>query len=309
MDIWLTILANGLVYGLLLFLMASGLTLILSLMGILNFAHGAFFMLGAYFGYEIGRHGGFWTALLLAPLLTGMAGALVERWGLRPFKKYGPRESHGAELLFTFALTFILQEITVLFWGRLPVEAAIPAWLQQQIPLTSGFSLSAYKILLVLLSMTALVSLWAFLSKSRFGLLIEAARSNPDMVAALGHDTGRINNIVFGVGTGLAGLAGAAGGPILVTEPGMAASLGAILFVVIITGGLGSLKGAFIACLLVGWLQHGAVAVDISLSDIIGDGLQHLDFSLARASALLPYLMLILVLVLRPEGLAGRKGG
>jgi branched-chain amino acid transport system permease protein len=306
----LSSLLNGLAYGLLLFMLSSGLTLIFSMMSILNFAHAAFYMLGAYFAYQISKGIGFWPGLLIAPLLVGILGALVERYGLRKAHRFGP----VAELLFTFGLSFLAVEAVQLVWGKAAVDYRIPSSLQGTLFTFHGTSYPVYKAFMMAVSIGMLLALYAGLAFTRLGLIIQAALSRPDMVQALGHDVPRIFTLVFGGGTALAGLAGVIGGNALVTEPGMAQSMGPIVFVVVVVGGLGSLLGAFVASLLIGVLQTFMVALDFSVVDV----LRHLGLelpvpgALARLSVtqfapIMPYLLMVAVLIFRPRGLMGAR--
>src|SRR5207253_235388 len=208
-------LLNGLAYGLLLFMLSSGLTLIFSMMSILNFAHAAFYMLGAYCAYQISAAIGFWPGLVIAPLLVGILGALVERYGLRKAHRFGP----VAELLFTFGLSFLAVEAVQLIWGKAAVDYRIPASLQGALFTFHGTSYPIYKAFMMVVSVGMLLALYAGLAFTRIGLIIQAALSRPDMVQALGHDVPRIFTLVFGGGAALAGLAGVIGGNALVTEP------------------------------------------------------------------------------------------
>ncbi|NBS21685.1 MAG: branched-chain amino acid ABC transporter permease [Betaproteobacteria bacterium] len=256
---------NGVLYGMLLFMMAGGLTLIFSMMGVLNFAHASFYMLGAYFGFEIARHLGFWPGLVLAPVIVGLVGALVERYGLRQVHKHG----HVAELLFTFGLAFVIEELVQMIWGKLPVDYRVPEALDFVAFTMFGTTYPAYKVFMLGIAILMFLSLLWVLTKTRVGLIIQASLSHPQMVAMLGHNVPRVFMMVFGGGCMLAGLAGVIAGPALVTQPSMAALLGPILFVVVVLGGLGSLTGAFIASLLIGLVQTFAVAVNLSLSDLL----------------------------------------
>ncbi len=255
---------NGVLYGMLLFMMASGLTLIFSMMGVLNFAHASFYMLGAYFGFEISRHIGFWPGLIVAPLLVGVVGALVERFALRRVHVYG----HVAELLFTFGLAFVLEELVQMFWGKLPVDYRVPPALDFVAFTMFGTTYPAYKLFMLAIAIAMFVVLFAILTRTRVGLIIQASLTHPNMVAMLGHDVPKVFMLVFGAGSLLAGLAGVIAGPALVTQPSMAALLGPILFVVVVVGGLGSLSGAFVASLLIGLIQTFAVAMNVSLSEV-----------------------------------------
>jgi branched-chain amino acid transport system permease protein len=304
---------NGLVYGLLLFMLSSGLTLIFSMMGVLNFAHASFYMLGAYFAYQISAKLGFWPALVLAPVLVGLVGAAVERWGLRTVHKHG----HVAELLFTFGLAFVIDQLVQLVWGRLPVDYRVPPSLNFPLFTVFGSDYPAYRMFMMTVSVAMFVALFAMLTRTRIGLVIQAALTHPDMVAMLGHNVPRVFSLVFGLGCGLAGLAGVIGGNAFVTEPGMAQSLGAIVFVVVVIGGLGSLTGALIASLLIGLVQTYCVAIDYSFAKLfaslglrVGEATPLWDIwslSLAQIAPVLPYLLLIVTLALRPRGLLGQR--
>ena len=200
---------NGVLYGMLLFLMASGLTVIFSMLGVLNFAHASFYMLGAFFGYQITRWVGFWPALVVAPLLAGAIGMAVERYGLRQVHRHG----HVAELLFTFGLAFVIAEIVQIIWGKSPMDFRVPAALD--FPAFTIFSTNypAYKMFMLLISAVIFLALLIVLKRSRVGLIVQAALTHPHMVGHLGHNVGRIFMLVFGVGTALAAVAGVIAGP------------------------------------------------------------------------------------------------
>jgi branched-chain amino acid transport system permease protein len=299
---------NGVLYGMLLFMLASGLTLIFSMMGVLNFAHASFYMLGAYFGFEINRRIGFWPALVLAPLGVGAIGAAVERYGLRRVHSYG----HVAELLFTFGVAAVVEELVNMFWGKLPVDYSMPASLNFTAFNLLGTNYPAYRLFMLAFAVAMFVFLLIVLRSTRVGLIIQAALTHPQTVATLGHNVPLIFMIVFGVGTGLAGLAGAIAGPALVTEPSMAATLGPILFVIIIFGGMGSLAGAFVGSLVIGLIQTFAVAINVSPSALFSPAVAPYfgDFwtvTVAQVAPLIPYLLLVLILIFRPTGLMGRR--
>ncbi|MDP3866587.1 MAG: branched-chain amino acid ABC transporter permease [Rhodoferax sp.] len=279
-------LLNGLSYGLLLFLLSSGLTLIFSMMGVLNFAHASFYMLGAYFGYSVSTWLGFWPALVLAPLIVGGLGALFERFLLRRVHRFG----HVAELLMTFGLSYLILEVVQLVWGRSSVDYRVPVALDGPLLTLFGIQFPAYRAFMMGVAVGMLAALWLLLRHTRVGLVIQAALTHPGMVEALGHNVPRVFMWVFGGGCALASLAGVLGGNAFVTEPGMAAALGGIVFVVVVVGGVGSLGGAFLASLLIGLMQTFAVGLDVSVAPI------------------LPYLLMVLVLVFRPRGLAGARG-
>jgi branched-chain amino acid transport system permease protein len=306
-------LLNGIVYGLLLFMLSSGLTLIWSMMGVLNFAHASMFMLGAYFSYQISRYIGFWPALIVAPLLVGAIGAAVERYGLRRVHKYGA----VAEILFTFGLAYLIAEFVVMLWGRNPIANNIPAVIDFPAFTLFGTSYPFYKALMMAISVGMFAFLYLALKRTRLGLIIQASLTHPHMVNALGHNVPRIFVLVFAAGSALAGLAGVIGGFALLTEPNMAAALGPIVFVVVVVGGLGSIPGALVASMAIGIIQTFAVALDYSLLDLFRA--LHIDMSgssalreiysikIAQAAPIIPYLLLVMMLILRPRGLMGTR--
>lgn len=341
MEFFLISMLNGLSYGLLLFMLSSGLTLIFSMMGVLNFAHASFYMLGAYLGYTVARDfTGFWLGLIVAPLLVGALGAVFERLALRKVHAYG----HVPELLITFGLSYIILELVQLVWGRLPLEFRPPELLQGPVftlvhdagvDALSGMHLvwgrasaeacavaacspfPATRGFMMLVALLMLVALWLMLTKSRVGLVIRASLSHPEMAEALGHNVPRVFMLVFGAGAALAGLAGVIGGSTFVTEPAMAATVGSVIFVVVVVGGLGSLSGAFLASVLIGVIQTFAVAFDYSLVHLLQAlGVQLsaaarnnslLKLTLAQVAPILPYLFLVLILIFRPKGLLGTR--
>jgi branched-chain amino acid transport system permease protein len=304
---------NSLLYGLLLFMLSSGLTLIFSMMGVLNFAHASFFMLGAYFSFQISQFVGFWPGLVVAPLVVGGIGALVERYGLRSVHKFG----HVAELLFTVGLAYLIEECVNLIWGRNAVSYQIPASLDFPLITFFGTDFSAYRAFMLVVSVGMFVALFLVLTRSRIGLIIQAALTHPDGVSTLGHNVPGVFMLVFGGGSALAGLAGVIGGNYLITEPSMAAHLGPIVFVVIVVGGMGSLTGAFVASLLLGAIQTFAIGIQVSLSDVLGlfgvslqsSGLLKdlMRIQISHTGPILPYLFMVLMLIFRPKGLMGKR--
>ncbi|MDA8109705.1 MAG: branched-chain amino acid ABC transporter permease [Betaproteobacteria bacterium] len=315
MEFFVVQLLNGISYGLLLFMLSSGLTLVFSLMGVLNFAHASFYMLGAYFAFQISTRIGFYPALVAAPLLVGGIGMLVERYGLRTVHRYG----HVAELLFTFGLAYLIEEAVHLVWGRAAVEYRIPPSLEGPLFAVFTSQYPIYRGFMMLVSVAMLVSIWLALTRTRIGLVIQAALSHPQTVEALGHNVPRVFMLVFGGGAALAGLAGVIGGNAFVTEPGMAAAVGPIIFVVVVVGGMGSLAGAFVASLLIGCLQTFSVGLDWTLAGLFArfgwrvtadTPLASLwSIPLAQAAPVLPYLLMVLILIFRPRGLLGTREG
>ena len=316
MELILVNLIDGLVTGLLLFMLSAGLTLIFSMMGVLNFAHASFYMLGAYFAYQISTGLGFWTGLLIAPLIVGVMGAGVERYGLRRVHQYG----HVPELIFTFGLALLIEELVQFVWGKNQVAYDIPEVLNFTAFAIAGNSIPAYKIFMIFISVAIFVGLLYILTRTRVGMIIQAALSYPRTVEALGHNVPLIFMGVFGVGTALAGLAGVIAGPVLGTFPGMAFVLGSIVFVTIVIGGLGSLWGALVASLLIGWITTFAKSYNIAMSDILnGIGIvtpADLDDNIFRdlwsvtspqIADILPYILMVLILIFRPQGLFGKR--
>jgi branched-chain amino acid transport system permease protein len=297
MEFFLVQLLNGVSYGLLLFMLSSGLTLVFSLMGVLNFAHASFYMLGAYFAYQLSTQIGFFPALVAAPLLVGGVGMLVERFGLRTVHRYG----HVAELLFTFGLAYLIEEAVHLVWGRAAVDYRIPAALEGPMFRIFTSEYPIYRVFMMLVSVAMLVSIWVMLTRTRIGLVIQAALTHPQTVEALGHNVPRVFMLVFGGGAALAGLAGVIGGNAFVTEPGMAAAVGPIIFVVVVVGGMGSLGGAFVASLLIGCLQTFSVGLDWNIP--------WLNITVAQTAPVMPYLLMVLILIFRPRGLLGTREG
>src|SRR5579862_8087911 len=303
-------LLNGIVYGLLLFMLTAGLTLIFSMMGVLNFAHASVFMLGAYFSFQLGQWIGFWPALAIAPLLCGATGAAIERYGLRHVHRSG----HVAEILFTFGLAYVIEELVTMAWGRNAVANSVPPTIDFALFSLYGSSFPAYKGLMMAISVAMFAILYVALKRTRVGLVIQAALTHPEMTSALGHDVPGVFVLVFALGSGLAGLAGVIGGFMLLTQPTLASAIGPI---VVVVGGLGSLAGAFIASMLIGVLQTFAVAIDYSLADALRAG----GVAIARGSPLYdlvsvrvstvapmaPYLLLVLILIVRPRGLLGKR--
>ena len=316
MDLILVNLIDGLVTGLLLFMLSAGLTLIFSMMGVLNFAHASFYMLGAYFAYQISIYLGFWMGLLIAPPLVGIVGAAVERYGLRRVHQYG----HVPELIFTFGLALLIEELVKFIWGNDQIPYQIPEILEGAAFSISSYDIPAYKVFMIFLSLGIFAGLLFVMTRTRVGMIIQAALSYPRTVEALGHNVPLVFMGVFGVGTALAGVAGVIAGPVLSTFPGMAFVLGSIVFVTIVIGGLGSLGGALVAALIIGWMTTFAKAYNIRMEDILtGVGFTKpepiWDSALAdlwtltspQIADILPYLLMILILVFRPYGLFGNR--
>lgn len=316
MDLILVNLIDGLVYGLLLFMLSAGLTLIFSMMGVLNFAHASFYMLGAYFAYQISLYLGFWMGLLIAPVVVGVMGAGVERYGLRRVHQYG----HVPELIFTFGLALLIEELVQFLWGKNQVAYETPEILQFSLFSIGDNDIAAYSVFMIFVSMAIFLVLLYILTRTRVGMVIQAALSHPQTVEALGHNVPMVFMGVFGVGTALAGVAGVIAGPVLGTFPGMAILLGSIVFVTIVIGGLGSLWGALVASLLIGWITTFAAASSFAFSDLLlalgmekpaemsESMLRDLwTLTMPQIGPILPYLLMVLILVVRPQGLFGKR--
>lgn len=276
---------HGLVYGMLLFLLASGLTLIFGMMGVLNFAHGALYMLGAYFSFSVLLWTGqFWLSLIIAPVLVALVGVFIERVFLRKVHAYG----HVAELLVTFGIAYILEDVVMILWGSEPLKVGIPAILAGSLSMF-GDTYPTYRLFILGVSLLVFVFLSLILTKTRSGIIVRAAVDNKEMVGALGFNVPLIFLLLFGVGAWLAGLAGVIGGPYLMTHPGMGAVILVDLFVVVVLGGLGSIRGALLAAILIGEIQSFGILF------------------LPQFALFFQYLLLAVVLILKPEGLLGER--
>jgi branched-chain amino acid transport system permease protein len=268
-------------------------------MGVLNFAHASFYMLGAYFAYTITRHVDFWAGLLIAPILVGAIGVLVERYLLRRVHSYG----HAHELLLTFGLAFIFEELVKLFYGDFPVNYAMPDYLRFPAFTIFGTHYPFYRVFIALVAIGMFVALYLLLSRTRAGLIVRAAERLPAMAEALGHNVPLVFMAVFGVGAGLAGLAGAVAGAFFPTNPNMAL-------------GLGSLAGSLVASLMIGLFSSFAVGLNWSLAGLLsyvglGDWARSIGglftLSLSSISGTVPFLLMLIVLLVRPAGLMGER--
>lgn len=312
MDYLVISLLNGLIYGLLLFMVSAGLTLIFGMMGVLNFAHASFYMLGAYFAYTLQDSVGFWAAIVLSALLVGVVGVVVERFFLRRVHRHG----HAHELLVTFGLSFIIAELIKLFFGNFPVDYRVPASLDFAAFDISGSQYPAYRLLMGGVALAMFVVIYALLTRTRIGIVVRSAIYKPGMAEALGHNVPMVFMGVFGVGAALAGLAGAVAGAFYTTNPNMALELGVMVFVVVVVGGLGSLGGAMLASLLIGVITSLAVGVDLTMADllsVVGAGAWAqgvgglLTLKVSSLSATIPFALMLLILLVRPSGLMGEK--
>ena len=276
---------HGLAYGMVLFLVASGLTLIFGMMGILNIAHAAFFMLSAYFSYQVVVWtGSFWLALLLAPIAIGLLGALVERFLLRKIHALG----HTAELILTVGIMFVIMGAVKIFWGTESLFVSVPKFLGGLISI-GGMDYPIYRLFIILLTILVLTFLGLILYKTRLGMVVRAAVSDPDMVNALGINVPLLFMFVFGVGSCLAGVAGVAIAPILSVFPGLADQMGMDSFIVVIVGGFGSLGGAFLVAIICGILSSYGVQF------------------LSQLAPVLMFAFMAVVLAFKPMGFFGER--
>jgi branched-chain amino acid transport system permease protein len=277
---------TGLVLGGIFVLLAIGLSLIFGLMTVVNFSHGALYMLGAYFGFLLITYtGSFTVALIVAPLMVGALGLLIERFLIRPL--YG--RSPDDPLLLTFGLSLVIVEVARLIWGKIGLTLDPPRALGGAVNL--GFTyFPTYRLFVIAVTAVVLVALWLFLEKTNVGLVIRAGSRDPLMVRALGLDVGRIWFLVFGIGTGLAGLAGILAGPMRGAYAEMGVTIIIESFVVVVVGGMGSLVGAVVSGLLIGQV--------VSLT----------TFFAPKLAEIVVFITMAIVLLLRPSGLFGEAG-
>lgn len=274
---------HGLVYGMLVFLVASGLTLVFGLLNILNLAHAAFYMLGAYIAFSVVQYtGSIWMALLVAPLVVGLFGALIEGTLMRRVSKYG----HAYELLLTFGLFFMISEGVLLIWGNYTYQVPAPEILRGAIPFFGG-RYPVYRLFVFGVALAICIAMLFGLYRTRIGMIIKSTVSDAPMVAALGINTTLIRLGVFACGSALAAFAGVIAVPFLQVDPMMGNNILIDSFVVIVIGGFGSLPGALIAALLIGLMQAFGVLLVPDLAMMFQLGL------------------MALVLMVRPRGLFG----
>jgi len=275
---------NGLVLGFLFGVMAIGFMMILSVMEVINFSHGALFALGAYFALSLQKYVGYWLALILSPLLVGVLGLVIESVTVR--RVYGKDPLFG--LLMTFGLAMAFEEVIRIVWGKVGYSMAAPKFVAG--PISLGFMwFSKYRLFLAVLSLVLLGLVWLFLEKTPYGSIIKAGVSDSEMVLALGKNLKRLRTVVFGLGAALAGIAGVIAGPMWSLKPTMGTEVLMPSFVVVVIGGIGSFWGAVIGGLIVG----------------LSKSLSVLTFP--RMSELMMYIIMAVVLVLRPRGIMGEK--
>jgi len=290
---------NGLQFGLLLFLLAAGLTLVFGIMDLVNLAHGSLYMLGAYFAATFAA----WTdsfviAALLALAATLVAGMALEVVALR--RLYG--RDHLDHVLGTFGLILFFNELVRIIWGPAGMSLPLPMWLIYPIEILPGLFYPTYRIAIILTALLVALFLYVLVMRTRLGMLIRAGASNREMTGALGVNINLLYTLVFGLGAALAGLAGLMQAPILTVQIGMGENILILAFVVIIIGGIGSIRGAFIAAVLVGLIDTIGRAF---LPDILRLVLSSRGAATVAPamSSMMIYLLMAIVLVLRPEGL------
>jgi branched-chain amino acid transport system permease protein len=276
---------NALSQAALLFFLGVGLTLIFGIMRIVNFAHGTFYMLGAFVGYSVARlTGSFWLALALAPLAVGIVGALFELGILR--RLY--RRDESAFLMVTFGLALVLTELIRLGWGPEALQVEAPA-VFSDIVFVLDEPFPTYRLFLAGAGIVVALAIWQFLERTRLGLLIRATSQNAEMVHALGIDVNLVRSAVFGIGCGLAGVGGVLAAPLVTASIGMAAEMIIDAFVIVIIGGMGSFPGSLLGAVLVAFVQ------------VFG------EYYLPDLALAFMYLVMLLVLVVRPGGLLGKE--
>jgi branched-chain amino acid transport system permease protein len=290
---------NGLQLGVTLFLMSAGLTLTFGIMQVINLAHGSFYMVGAYVAATVTiRTGSFLLGLVTALLAAALAGMAVEVLILRRLYK----KEHVEQVLATFGLIMFFNEMTRIIWGRQPLFMDVPSWLSGTIELIPGIPYPSYRVAVIGTGLLVALFLYLMFSRTRIGMQIRAGASNREMAGALGINIRFLYTIVFGLGTLLAGLAGVMAGPILAVEAGMGENILILTFVVIVIGGIGSVRGAFIASLMVGMVDTLGRAFlptlfRTFLSTAYADGVAS---SVASMSI---YILMALILIWRPKGL------
>ena len=276
---------NGLQYGLLLFLVASGLTLIFGIMGIINLAHGSFYMIGAYLAFSLTRQvGNFWLALAAGVVVALLLGIALE-WLVMRFLY---ERDHLYQVLLTYGLILVFEEVRSLVWGDDVHGVPVPPALDFSIPLTDTLSYQVYRLAMSAICLAIAFAMYWLIQRTRLGMMIRAGSVNRDMAQSLGINIGLLYRLVFALGLALAALAGMLAAPISSVYPGMGNQVLIISFVVVVIGGIGSVKGALIAALAIG------------LADTFGKVL------LPQIAGMVTYLLMAAVLLWRPRGIFGR---
>lgn len=281
-ELFFVQLINGVQYGLLLFLIASGLTLVFGVMGILNLAHGSMYMVGAYLvWYFVALTGSFTVAALLSAVIALGLGILIERMLIQ--RLYN--RNHLDQVLLTIGMIFVFNSLQSILWGNDPYGVAVPEALSGSVPFTDNSSYPIYRIFAAVICIAIAAALYFLVSKTRLGMLIRAGESNREMVEALGVNIKSLYTIVFAIGVMLAAISGIIAAPMSSIVPGMGESVLITCFVVVVIGGMGSIKGAFVGALLVGIISTFAAVLIPTMSNMI------------------IYIFMILVLLVKPQGL------
>lgn len=304
MILFLEQLLNGLQYGVMLFLLAAGLTLIFGIMGVINLAHGALYMVGAYAGVWVaGMTGSFWLGLPAALIGAALTGLLIETAVIR--RLYA--RDHLDQVLATFALILIFNELTTIIFGRQPVFAPMPTGFSAPIEIIPGLFYPPYRLLVIAAGLIVAVGMWYMINRTRVGMLVRAGASNRDMVRALGVDIRLLYTAVFALGALLSGLAGYMAGPITAVQVGMGDQILLATFVVVVVGGVGSIKGAFVAGLMLGVIDTMLRAFLPGVLRTVLPAAQADQLGIGIASMGI-YLLMALVLLIRPKGLFAAEG-
>jgi branched-chain amino acid transport system permease protein len=295
---------NGLQFGLLLFLLTAGLTLVFGIMDLVNLAHGSLYMIGAYFAATIAAWtGSFVLGALLALGATLLVGMAVEVIAMR--RLYG--RDHLDHVLGTFGLILFFNELVRLIWGPAGMSLPLPSWLLTSVPILPGISYSAYRLAMIVVTLAVAGLLYVLVMRTRIGMLIRAGASNREMVGALGVNIKLLYTLVFGLGAALAGLAGMMQAPILTVQIGMGENIIILAFVITVIGGIGSIRGALIGAIFVGVVDTlgRAYLPDLLRLVLSRDGAATAAPAL---SSMLIYLLMAVVLVVKPEGLFAAGG-
>jgi branched-chain amino acid transport system permease protein len=304
MGLFLEQVLNAVQLGLTLFIVAAGLTLVFGIMGVLNLAHGSLYMLGAYFCAALtARLGSFALGVVGAIALTALVGLVMERLVLRHLYQ----RDHLDQVLATFGLILFFNELVAILWGRASLYAQLPEYLRGHVELFSGSSYPAYRLSVIVVGLLVAVLLWYVVTRTRLGMLIRAGASNRAMVAALGVNIRLLYTVVFGFGAVLAGLAGLMAGPIYSVQPGMGELILIQVFVVIVIGGIGSVRGALVGALIVGIVDTlGRAFLKPMLGTLISPTAA--EAAGPALASMLIYLLMAVVLALRPAGLFPARG-
>jgi len=292
-------LLNGLQFGLMLFLIAAGLTLVFGIMDVLNLAHGSLYMIGAYIAASVAAAtGSFWIAVPVAVIATGVVGLLLEVTLIR--RLYG--RDHLAQVLATFAVILIADDAVRMIWGPSPLMLSAPAALAGPVTLAPGLEYPSYRLLIIAVGLVLALGLYLLVAKTRTGMLVRAGSSNRAMAAAMGVRVDRLFAVIFALGAMLAAVAGALLGPLLAVEVGMGQSILILALVVIVIGGIGSIRGAFVGALVVGIVDTAGRAFlpELLQRVLANEAAAQLGPALA---AIAIYLLMAAVLVFRPQGL------